>query len=94
VLHNLVALYHDAERAVPPYAPATSYAYQEAMYAQKGEEKAREAAFTAWDPDNPQLSGECEEPANELLHQSPPIDEPGFAAIAEAVFGPVLEAQR
>jgi len=94
VLQNLVALYHDAERAVPPYTPATSYAYQEAMHAQKGEEKAREAAFTAWDPDNPQMSGECEEPANELLHQAPPIDEPGFARIASAVFGPILEAQR
>jgi len=93
VLRDLVSLYHDAERAVPAFAPATSYAYQEAMYQEKGEEKAREAAFTAWAPDNPYASGECEEPANELLHQTPPIDEPGFVAIAEAVFGPVLHAQ-
>jgi exodeoxyribonuclease V gamma subunit len=93
VLHDLVSLYHDAERAVPPYVPATSYAYQEAIVKEKGEEQAREAARTAWDPDNPQARGECEEPANELLHQASPIDAPDFATFAKAVFGPVIAAQ-
>lgn len=93
VLRDLVALYHDAERAVPPYVPATSHAYQLALRGGKGEEKAREEALKAWDPDNGQDVGECEEPANELLHQVSPIEHAAFATIAKVVFDPVLDAQ-
>jgi exonuclease V gamma subunit len=93
VLRDLVSLYHDAGRQVPPYAPATSYAYQVTMHDGKGEDAAREAARKAWDPESPLARGECEEPANELLHQDSPIEAPDFATIATAVFGPVLRAQ-
>jgi exodeoxyribonuclease V gamma subunit len=102
VLANLVALYHDADRTVPPYAPRSSFAYVDAIakaVAKAGpaaateratHDAALEKAREAWAPDDPKRVGEGEEPANRLLHAESPLDDPAFGTLARGVFGPLL----
>jgi exodeoxyribonuclease V gamma subunit len=104
LLANLVALYHDADRTVPPYAPRSSFAYAaaiEKIVAKAGAAAATERATIhaalekareAWDPDDPKRVGEGEEPANRLLHAESPVEDPAFGTMARGVFGPLLAA--
>ncbi len=100
LLHDLLGLYHDADRAVPPYVPRASFAY--ACEVHKAEaparqsaavlERARDSARKEWTTEDPKKPGECEEPANQLLHQLSPVEEPAFGSNACAVFLPMLDA--
>jgi exodeoxyribonuclease V gamma subunit len=102
VLRELVALYHDADRAVPPYVPASSLAYAEEIHkaisaagvqATPDPEtlaRALEKARVTWDADDPSRPSECDEPANRLLHAVSPVEHPAFGSTARAVFLPML----
>jgi exodeoxyribonuclease V gamma subunit len=100
LLADLIALYHDADRAVPAYAPQTSFAYvAELSKSAPAEQKdpavrarALEKARSVWTSDDPAKPGESDEPANQLLHLVPPVDEPAFATTAQTVFMPMLHA--
>jgi exodeoxyribonuclease V gamma subunit len=108
VLRDLVDLYHDADRAVPPYVPAAAFAYaasrrpgateaagatgRAAPLDREAHARALDAAQQAWAPDDPNATGEGELPANRLLHATSPVDHPSFATLALAVAGRVLAA--
>jgi exonuclease V gamma subunit len=107
VLRDLVDLYHDADRAVPAYVPASAFAYEatyrtvrERLEADQPADRAHDdaharaldAARAAWSNDDPNASSECDLPANRLLHAVSPVDAPDFAALARAVVRPVFDA--
>jgi exonuclease V gamma subunit len=100
LLRDLLALYHDADRAVPPYVPRASYAYTAELFKTDPKERAHadvqqralDKARSEWTSDDPSASGESEEPANQLLHQLSPVDEPAFGSTARAVYLPMLDA--
>ena len=118
ILRDLVDLYHDADRAVPPYTPGTAFAYETTyrnavQRARAGDDdttttseathdvgtrdqaahaQALDAARQTWSPDDPSKHGECELPANRLLHAVSPVDDPAFATLARAVAAPVITA--
>lgn len=100
LLRDVLALYHDADRAVPAYVPRASFAYAGEVHGADPDtrtapsvlERAIEKARSEWTSDDPKRAGESDEPANQLLHQHSPVEEPAFGSIATAVFLPMLDA--
>jgi exodeoxyribonuclease V gamma subunit len=78
---------HDDGATVTPHAHRDVGTRDEAAHA-----LALDAARQAWMPDDPTKRGECEQPANRLLHAVSPVDDAAFATLARAVAAPVLSA--
>ncbi len=92
VLGEYVNLYFDGDRDVPPYAPRTSLKYA-AVLQTTDESTALTKAEQVWAPLSPDARGECEDDGNALLHHVPPTERASFAAIARAVYDPMLAAR-
>lgn len=100
LLHDLLALYHGADSEVPPYVPRSSFAYASELSNAEPDarttaavlERAIDKARGEWTSDDAKRAGESEEPANQLLHQLSPVDEPKFGSNACAIFLPMLDA--
>lgn len=93
-LERLLALWRQARVAPLPWFPRTSFAYAQALAASGEHEHALIKAQTVWYGDEQgRREGEGNDPAcAELARAAGGWQAPPFAAVAEAVYGPVLAA--
>ncbi|NDY43597.1 hypothetical protein G3N55_12205, partial [Dissulfurirhabdus thermomarina] len=89
-LAGLVSLFREGWRRPVPFFPESSLAFAEAAARSGDRERALAQARRCWEG-SPRRPGEGADPWNRLCHRGFPDDE-DFAAVAAAVFGPMMEA--